>query len=282
MKIQFAHIPRQVKIAAAMLALMIFWNLPDIYLSIRYRFSIGAIVGITVYFGASLAIAYWLLRGSEIVRMLWSLWAVGGFLIFLARILVGFYAFRNLVSCSAIVSFYQLATVGLLYSPASRDFFGESQRRAGGQPKVPAGALDKPTVIIASPICRKPYSVEDRLTEPTICPECSKLGSTIAEVHTPFVEPHRPVTAKFLAYASMTCYLCALLWIALAFLILGKFGIAAISIIGPILAIAYIPAGLVTLGGFVLAIKSFLREDRGKEAYAALVIPFVVFLLVVS
>jgi hypothetical protein len=217
-----------------MLAMEIFRYSPYILPAILHC-SARDIVVFAVFEMTNLAIAYGLLRRSEVVRVLWSLWTVGCFLSVLALAVAEFASSQYSAAWPLISEFYMLVAVGFLYSPAARDFFRIN-------------------------------------TAPS-----KQLDSTPVEAGTPYEVPSKPTTGKLLAYASIFCYLCVFMVVLLTYWNLGKLGIAAVFVMRQVLTIAAIPAGVLALIGFALAIISISKKNCGKESYIALGMPIIVY-----
>jgi hypothetical protein len=105
--------PWPVKIAAAVIALNLFANIIGVRgPSADMRFWFAQCVYEVIY----VAIAYGLIRGSNVVRILWSIWTVAGNLIVFPMIL----AMGSFASVDTVIL---LATVALLFLPSSNKFF---------------------------------------------------------------------------------------------------------------------------------------------------------------
>jgi hypothetical protein len=106
-----------------MIALGMIGNFPYAYSSFGAAISAKGWILIAIGEVVYLAIAYGLLRGSEVVRLLWSIWTVGGFLVLLAKAVAASAALQPHVTWLVVISGYKLTTVGLLFVPPSHEFF---------------------------------------------------------------------------------------------------------------------------------------------------------------
>jgi hypothetical protein len=135
----FHEVPRSVRIAAIMIAAQPV--IGALYTSAVYQGMISPKVWLFAFGGAVVlfAIAYAILRRSTIVRILWTIWSVGGFLLLVGKLSLLLSAAKVLLLYTVFASAWKLTSVGLLYLPTARAFF---EKKAEPNQSATANALD--------------------------------------------------------------------------------------------------------------------------------------------
>jgi len=123
MKKLISEAPWATKLAAAIVGFMLFANLPYVIISFGHSISLKVWIATAVTEVLYLAIAYGFLRKANWVRVLWSLWTVGWFLLAIVPEISAVVARLEHSLWALLTSVIKLITVALLYLPASNQFF---------------------------------------------------------------------------------------------------------------------------------------------------------------
>jgi hypothetical protein len=152
MKISLKNSPWAVKLAAAIIALMMVANLPYVLPSIRQVIPLKVWIASGFFELLYLAIAYGLVRGKNWVRVVWSVWTVCGVIVGVMPTAAAISASKPFGIWAAAAYGIKLTTVALLFLPSSTEFFcGEKTPNQLPDPTSPsvtpaAGAGGAPSV----------------------------------------------------------------------------------------------------------------------------------------